>query len=310
MNISAQSLVSGEYKFRIVKHDGTVQETGWMKNLILNSGLEHLGQLAESPVYYAFVGTGTTAPAATQTQLTSLLASCAGNSGGYSNTSVNSGPPTYEQQHTYSYSFPQGSVIGNIAEVGIGPYVDGSSLFSRARILDSNESPTVLSIVELDQLTVFYRVKVKPPLTNRTGSFVVAGVTYNYTARVAYVENFAASALILAGGQYFSGGYQAYACGDLSTLGTIAEAATDVLGNGNSVEFTALPYSPGTRQRVSTARWSHNEANNPNGNGIKGFNVYFGYQGEMVFQYVLNTPIPKTETTELKLNFTFSWARG
>jgi hypothetical protein len=308
MNISAQSLVSGEYKFRIVKHDGTVQETGWMKNLILNSGLEHLGQLAESPVYYAFVGTGTTTPAVTQTQLTSLLASRYGS--GLALESVNIGAPTYEQQHTYSYSFPQGSVIGNIAEVGIGPYEDGSSLFSRALILDSNGSPTVLSIVELDQLTVFYRLKIKPPLTDRTGSFVVAGVTYNYTARVAYVENFDGSSGVLAAGQKFSDGFDAYACGDLSTLGTIAEAATDMLGNGYSVEFTALPYSPGTRQRVSTARWSYNVANNPNGNGIKGFNVSFGYEGKMTFQYVLDKPIPKTETTELKLNFTFSWARG
>ena len=69
--------LQGEYRLVINRQDGSQQDTGWFPNLILNQGLDRLG-LGTNPYYsiirYAHVGSGTTAPAATQTGLVTFVA--------------------------------------------------------------------------------------------------------------------------------------------------------------------------------------------------------------------------------------------
>lgn len=310
MNVDLKHVteVSGEYKLRVTKPDGSVQETDWMKNLVLNTGLDYLGACDGYVVGNAFVGTGTSTPLAGQTQLDGQLATISG--GSQPTSSVSSGAPAYERLLTYTFTFAQGSVVGNITEIGVGPNADGTNLFSRARIVDGGGSPISLAVVALDQLTVFYRLKVKPPIVDRTGSFVIGSTTYNYTARLASADNFASSGAILYPGGVFSSPYIVYACGADSVLDAITGSASDGISGGGSASFTASPYVPGSYQRQCRAIWGYAQGNSDNG-GIKGFNVYFDSNGASIaFQYSLNVPIPKTDTQELQLNFVYAWARG
>lgn len=311
MNIELKQVakVSGEYKLRITKPDGSVQETDWMKNLVLDTGLDYLGASPNNIADKAFVGTGTSTPLAGQTQLDGQIAVSSGG-GAPAIDSVSAGAPTYERLLTYRFIFAQGSVVGNITEIGVGPNTNGTGLFSRALIVDSGGSPVSLSVVALDQLTVFYRLKITPPVTDQTGSFNVGSTTYNYTARLGNADNFASNGELLYAGGVFSTPYSAYACGTAAVLAGVTGSVNDGISNGQSTSFTAQPYVPGSFQRQCKATWGSEKANSSNG-GIQGFNVYFDSSGLSIrFQYVLNAPIPKTNTQELQLNFVYAWARG
>ena len=67
--------VSGEYCLQVRKKTGeVVKDTGFFKNLITNQGLDNLCGGSVSALRYMSVGTGTTAPAITDTQLVNLRA--------------------------------------------------------------------------------------------------------------------------------------------------------------------------------------------------------------------------------------------
>jgi hypothetical protein len=311
MNLSVDAKVSlaGQYRMSVKRPDGSVVETHWFDNMILNAGLDMIGDPLQvgggSLVAYASVGTGTTAPSATQTQLNAHLAT----SGGSSFPAYeNSGAPLYEGTQTFTYVFAQGSVVGNISEIGTGPTNDGSSLFSRSRIVDSGGNPTTLSVTALDELTVFYRITFKPNLATQTGSFQIGSTTYNYTAKLGSAETFGGGWSALIGGS-FATLYNVQSCGENSVLGTILEGATDPLENSASI--VAADYVQGSYQRTSTAVYDYNRANQVT--GLKGFNAQFGpgYGSPcMNFQYLLNNPIIKNNTQELRLSFNISWARA
>lgn len=306
VDLTSQVGLAGEYRLSVKRPDGSRVETEWFSNLILNAGLDMIGNpTGGNLVGYACVGTGTIAPSATQTQLNAYLASSNGTS---FPAYTNSGAPLYEGTQTFSYVFTQGNVVGNIAEIGVGPESDGSSLFSRSRIVDSGGNPTTLSVTALDELTVFYRITFKPNLTTQTGSFQIGSTTYNYTARVAQVDNFGNGWSALIGGS-FATLYNVQSCGENCTLGTILETASD--GMHNSSSNLAATYVTGSYQRASTAVYDYLRANEAT--GTKGFNAQFGPgygSPAMNFQYVLDTPIIKNNTQELRINFNISWARA
>jgi hypothetical protein len=73
IHINTKVALSGEYRL-VIKRNGEEIDTGWFKNLILNQGLDQLGTDGNVLVGYARVGTGTTAPAVTDTVLQAQVA--------------------------------------------------------------------------------------------------------------------------------------------------------------------------------------------------------------------------------------------
>lgn len=301
MQINTQ--INGQYKYVVTHADGSVEESTWFDNLILDVGLNTLGASNEVVFSYAQVGTGTSAVTSSQTKLQTFLQSAPIS---YMST-VNTLEPLHKAEHLYQAIFPQGEVIGVITEFGVGREPTGvDNIFSRALISDVNNQPTSISVVELDQLTMYYKVIITPPLAQTTGTFVVSGEVYNYTARVANVDSFSNGHWLASNSDSFSLCTSVEAFADDTALGLITESLQGTsLGSNNSVVHVS--YSPATKTRTSRVVFSSGTCNHPN--GIKGLGMYFNYYG-CRFQYVLDKPIPKTETTELTLDVSFSWARG
>jgi hypothetical protein len=300
----------GEYRFVITRGDGSTEDTGWFPNLILDQGLDRMGSAFQTPIFsICRVGTGNSTPVNTQTALDSPLGSpSTANSTANSNT--NEGAPLYRSTLTFNYVFAQGAVVGNISEVGVGWATTGNTLFSRALILDNLGSPTTITLVAIDQLTVFYRVRVAPTLTDATGSVLIGSTTYNFTSRVCSAANFGNVQYIFAYGHeylgklYIASTYQAGA-----GLAAITASVPTGTQSGANSTGSLQAYTPGTFYRDSSLSFSISQGNATG--GIQALSLVYGepYQ-PFRFQIVFNTPIPKTNTNVLTLTIRFSWARG
>lgn len=312
MNIEMK--VCGEYNLVITRADGTITETGWFDNLILDLGLDYMGTGTMDQSGNTFnppmvancqVGTGSSTPLVTQTGLDARVAGTSFNGFNtpYANTPRTVSP--YEFLTTFTFPFAQGAVVGDITEVGVGPSGTASTLFSRALILDNGGSPTTVSLISIDQLTVYYRIKLYTPLTDFTGSVIISGDTYNYTGRQAGATNGGNMSWHLCGYIVSSYGITAYAAG--STLGAITgypTGAQALLGNTGTVTYSA--YVPGTHYRDFTVS-----------GGTTGGNVAGGIQALLIrtigdalqYQYILDTPIPKDNTKTLAITVRVSWSR-
>lgn len=310
--LSINLAVSGQYKLSVKHSDGTVTETDWFDNMILNSGLDAMGQDVNF-ITYCFVGTGNTAVSATQTTLAAKLDTPTAVQ--YSTTAFeNTGTPNYESTFTMTYAFPQGDVVGNITEVGIGHSADGLGLFSRSLITNSSGTPTAIAVVALDEFTVTYRLKLKPPTAIVNGSFSLSGQTVNYTAQVGYAAEFGNPMWALAYG--FSQIRSAYAF-DPATL-TLGDIESHQFG-GTPVHVPINPasdiavnntYVPGSYRRTGSIGWTYANGNNP-GVGIGGMILNYGTGStDLYFKYLFTNPIMKSNTQELRLNMTISWSRG
>ena len=314
MNI--QSGLTGEYNLVVTRHDGSTTETGWFKNLILDQGLDRIG-VSSSVINYCQIGTGTTVPAVYQVALTSYIAGCVSSG---TTTVVNSGSPTYSSAHTIAYPFPQGAVVGNMAEIGVGWLVTGNNLFSRALITDISGNPTTITVTAIDQLTVYYKITFIPDVNIGAGSVVLAGVTYDYTSSIAYANSIYASTNLLIGGDFYSP-YGGSWCCYISPAGTPLGAITTGLANETSLfptpglgpaQYCAgsiAPYISNTYYRDTTYSIGIVVGNFVGGIGaIRPVLCNEGGSGSS--KYAFTPAIPKDDTKTFSMTFRTSWARA
>lgn len=115
---------------------------------------------------YCLFGTGTTAPAASDTSLEQPIGSLSTN--GFAGMSWNGTPVPVQVTtlpHEYKISavanFTPGIVSGNLTEIGIYQYnsLGEPILFSRALIKDANGNPTTLTVLPDEYLDVYYYVR-------------------------------------------------------------------------------------------------------------------------------------------------------
>lgn len=310
--------MAGRYKLEVRRYGELVHETDWFDNLITNAGLEALGE-SKMPGRYAMVGTDNTAPANGNTTLGAQLASFDGQTGGTASGGVNTSGTRYGWQR-YSYPFPQGAVIGNVAEVGVG--WNTTAVFSRALV-----SPAI-SVLAIDQLTVVYELRMYVPTTDVTGSVTIGGTSYNYTIRAIYADsanvaggNFgwrpgllflSASTRVWCiyspgGGQYgamtFDSPCQLTTVDD-TVLRKSGGAAADqtLLFYPSSVSNSA--YAAASQECQFTTTWGISNGNETD--GVQGF-IYTGLFG--TYQCVLDAAIPKDNTKQLAMTWKQTWAR-
>lgn len=302
--------VAGFFRFEKFKTDANGNEVAgsrevaadWFPNLILDQGL-NLMATGGTYLNSCQVGSGTTTPANGQTALTSLIA---GTSTKPSNVTTTSASAPYYVAQTTTYRFAEGVATGNLAEVGVGTAISGTTLFSRSLIKDSLGNPTTITILSDEALDVLYEFRYYAPPSDAAGTIVATGNiggSYDYILRSANVTTVSTTnGWSLPAGQNGnagnSPGYRAFN----GAIGAITS-----LPSGTSSDMTipaSASYTSGSffLDRIITA--SAAQANLSG--GLRSMQLKLGIG---MYQIEFDPPIPKTSNDVVQLTLRLAWGR-
>lgn len=269
----------------------------WFPNLILNQGLNRLGS---GNIWSNIeVGTGSTAPAVTDSGLVSRVAT---SSSTQSNTDAYvAGPPDYVRT-LIVIRFAAGAAAGNLSEVGIGWSSAPGNLFARSLIKDGSGNPTTITVLASEALDVSYELRTYPPASDVTGTINISGTSYDYVIRPSNVSsNFYWKSLttkpdIGAGGSYA----QSYAMSGGLSARTGQPSGSTV---GTATGYSTNAYANNSYKLSGTVTWGLNDGNA----SFKSVTVSFGSYA--YWQIEFTPALPKTNTKVLTLGFEMTWAR-
>lgn len=271
---------------------------GWQNNLITDAGLDMLATTTTPhKARWCRVGSGSAAPAPTDTSLVSQIASVQGDNGSGSSGVGYSAA-------TFTYTFSQGAVQGNLAEIGFSQSESGP-LFSRALIKDGNGNPTTITVTEIDVLTVTYEVRLYISQEDVVSSVVVGGVTHTTTTRGAGAGYASSAVRLMSGINNFGYSAQAYT-GELIPVdnggapsGPIANAA---------MTKTWSSYIPGTHYMDIEWAFGTAQGNSPTVRTIGEFATSGNYNA-IRMQTQFEPPLSKNNTQTLKIKWRIRWGR-
>lgn len=275
-------------------------------NLILNSGLDAIGR-GDAYLRFCRVGTGSATPIETQTNLGSQVAFTESRAPD-GQVSSNLGVSPYYTSLKNVFRFGEGVASGNLTEIGVGWDTAGSTLFSRALILDGGGSPTVLPVQPDEYLDAVYDLRIYPPLGDIAGSINITGSgTHDYTMRgcdINATDGFAWANNTYAGPR---GG------GRTDPSGNAAKAYSGAIGSNIQApagdvyptnSYTNSSYSSGAYYRDYAVSFELGSGNIPTGIRSVRFLTGFGCH-----QIEFNPVINKTSAQKLTFNFRHTWAR-
>jgi hypothetical protein len=248
------------------------------------------------------VGTGSTAPANTDTALANYLA---GTNRSYSYSASYAGSPTFHTEATHSWQFDQGAAAGNLSEIGVG-WASSGSLFSRALIVDGSGNPTTITVAAIEFLSVTYKLRMYPPTTDVTGNITLDGSSYAYTIRPANAggADWAGHGNVGYASAQGSANAVAYT-GDIGAM-TGSPSGTTATISGSP---TAAAYSSSSYKRTLTCSASISQLNLSGGIRSLRFSLQSTLYSQMYWQCQFDPKIPKDNTKTLSLTFDVSWAR-
>jgi hypothetical protein len=185
---SVTAKLGGMYKLEAVNAENGQRRVlaDWFPNLITTAGLEYICNSGRQSynLDWCQVGTGSTTPQYTDTQLAQRLA-------GTDLQQTRSGwfsPTEYYAYAQVTYRFTPGQATGNISEVGVG-WSSSGNLFSRALVLDEFGAPTTVTVLSNEYLEVTYQVRHYAGTVDQTGQCELDGVTYDWTVRGCDLDN-------------------------------------------------------------------------------------------------------------------------
>ena len=301
ISINEKIRMEGFYSFKVSNSKGESRDLSGIiaedhKNLILDVGLNALG--TTSVVSACKVGTGVTPVAVSQTDLATPLATSSIQQA--SSTGRNSTAPYYTWGRR-TFRFNQGAAAGNLTEVGV-TYGGGSSLFSRALIVDSEGNPTTLTILSDEWLDVTYELRIYQDLVDKTFNITLLGVDHVVTVRPANVTtNPSGSSYFF---DHFISWYYYYSqCSHYNgTIGTITGSPSGVGSSAGGTSYGA--YSQNSLQRSIIY-----------GVGLNDANLAGGIQSTIIntdkcsWQVGYVPAIAKDSFKTLTMNYTLSWGR-
>lgn len=176
--------ISGKVlQWEVINADGSIDQSCYRPsdNIITDVGLDMFASGVDSwTLWYTYfcIGTGTTEPSATDTQLASrsYTGTCAYAS--YDSTTYSTvGSDPYYIYIQRGVQTPLGSLNGTYGEIGFSRASNGSTLFSKHRLKDENGDPTTISISSTQQLRLKYVVVLCiSPSTSTTGTININGL--------------------------------------------------------------------------------------------------------------------------------------
>lgn len=296
LSASMKVELSGHFRMEAVRPDGSKRFLGEFDNLITNTGLNQYG--LDSPgtsiITGCAVGTGSTAPLNTNSNLVNQIAHTTNVQAAVRNTVAASNYSFYR----VTFRFAAGTATGNLTEVGIRSQTSSTGpLFSRALILDGSGNPTSITVLSNEALDVTYELRLYHPTTDVTGVLNLGGTNYNYTIRRALSES-------------PDWGWPDLGV-TLSRGGNNPAALTGGLVAANSIPSGALTSSSTVTPQTYTT-----------GNFFRDFQITFGLSAPTVsftsvtmttsmgfYQIAFSPVIPKTSSNILTLMVRLTWAR-
>ena len=312
--------LAGEYEVSIANTETKVRKHYCFHNLITDVGLNTFGSSAETmynnQLRYCQLGSGSSAPLVTDTQLASPLTSKVENdlvrwgSGQTSTSQLTTSP--YYVEYGLTYTFSQGSVVGNISEMGV--FTDSSALFSRALIKDSNGNPITITVTAIEQVTVKY--KIRNYFTSHIAGTGTINITYNsvttpynytlYRNPIPFGD--ISRAVNPVYGLYYQ--YKTATPDFVPATSVLTQPSGTVLVN-NKEGVTLSPYVQNSFYRDTTIVISPSEANSAKGIKSIGWCISTPGGDTPYYKYhvVFSPNIPKTNTDTLTLVVRVSWGR-
>lgn len=321
---------------------GEVKQHLECSNIVTNTLMEHIGSGSDNNrggdvlltyhaaatlpfVPYFAMGTGSTAPTVDDTQLEAEIGPRQSDNGGFATTTgfvTSSGWPTAKSgsfhYHRLTRVFTETQVTGTLTEWGLFTASAGGPMGFRSLIKDTLGVPTPIVKQTGDQLRVTHEARIYPPWDQAavSGTFVMAEVSYSYTASVLSMNNtqkWGWDTAVDSVGQGLGSWANAHAV-------TIPSASVIVDATASYVDFnvgagTAGPVTNTTQSfnfvYISASlfhdvqlEWKPSVANYGPG-GIKGF-AFSPYSPNSVasnVQILINPAIPKTDVHRLRVTF-------
>ena len=303
MNIQTGGKVSGVYGIKVLRNAGTdkehLEDFGESPNMLLDGFFERFASGNLSAVSWSmFVGSGTTPAEATQTQLVSQV-------GSYDQMSVTSNDNVkvgedYILSSTGVAEWAIGAIVGNISEAGIrlGSRI-GSTVDSRALIVDSQGTPTTITVTAEDKLVISYTLKYVIPKDPVVSSVSFGGVSTTCTSQaVGVLDKIKWNLKGAFGDWYYSISYN-----DDQTLITNPEAFLNIKYSGN-ISPTEVNLPDRKRLQIFASTSDLNS-----GSGVKYLGGGPNNNSPMIAVH-FDPPIPKDATKTLTLNFDFTLTRA
>lgn len=295
-NMKTSVGLAGRFRLQVRGPDGELRkDSGWFNNLILNAGLNYIGN--GLPVATRCqVGAGSATPLVTDTSLQTFIAASS-STVNIENGTVNTVSEKYGWTRR-TYRFNQGVATGNVSEVGVGWGSGASSLFSRALILDGAGDPNTITVLADEILDVTYELRLYPPTADTAFSLTIAGVNYDFTARAADLNTDMWSPQSLFSAGVSGPSVTAYQ----GPIGAIDGRPTGSASSGN---ITYDAYSNNSYQLTGIATFGITSGNVAGGIGA----LLFRTSGSWSMQFSVSPKIPKDGTKTFTIRVTTSWAR-
>ena len=303
---------------------GLVRRRLEFPNLVTNAALDAIGNGAglaiNNMASFLAVGTGSVAPAFTDTALAAQTGVRTSADGGQADTNgFTAGPPEFYWRRR-TREFTEAESNGNLTECGLFSALTGGTMFCRQLFRDAGGTPTTVVKTSSDRLRVTYELRSYPDTTDGSLARTISGSAYTVTVRPVNQQNVGTAAVWSFGG---AGTFPwEFAASTLTARAASAAAETNTLRARNIAtgrgDFgtTAQPnganaiaaYTAGTRYRDFTQIWEPAVANYALGIGTIG-GMELGGLSSPSHQLVWSPRLPKTSVRRLTLVLRFAWDR-
>jgi hypothetical protein len=299
--------MKGFLRVQIRRPDGRVRwDSGFFPNKILDAGRNNMASQTNWLIY-CHVGTGATPPTAVETQLENFVVST-NTIHADSNSTQGSAPYYGWRRKTFRFAVGAGHGGENLSEAGIGWGAAGSTLVSRALILDpTTQLPTTVTPQADELLDVTYEMRYYPPLTDAINSVTLNGVDYTTTTRASIVTNDMWSKNIGMLITYYSAASGYWLAYD-GNIGTITQAPSGnsqdpTTGNPYAVAYSNNSYARRIGDSVGTSDWVL-------GAGIRSLtlNTKAGAYQTQLAATVGGATVPKTTLHTMIFEWVINWA--
>lgn len=270
------------------------------RNLILDAGLD---RIATGAILNACqLGSGSTAPAASQTSLVSLLASTTTIQ--LLTTGVSASAPWYRFYRRVFRFAPQG-VDRNYSEVGVG-WATSGSLFSRALIKDSGGTPITITILAAEYLDVTYEYRVYQNSDDVTLTLSDGTTSHDIICRPAAINTAANAGTLNSGSGLTISNASPFPNNTIRISNAAITAATSYPSSGDNPASIFAPY--GSYVNGSYERYFRINAGLNDGN-VSGINSIFIGTTLGGWQFGFTPAISKTSEDTLIVDLKITWGR-